>query len=241
MKVFLIILAVLAGIAVLIALLFSIKVAIRFDYDDKVRVRVKWLFINLQILPAAEKEKKSKKQKKPAQETPEEPKKEEEAKQKKANPFKTFYDNKGVEGIYELLYKLCQALNGFFGKIIHRIRLDEFFVYITVGSGDAAKSALDYGRISGAVFPMLGYICSHMSVGKYDAEITPDFLAEKTTGELHATVSFRPIRLTNAGVSLVFRLLFSVALKFLKGLKAPKAAKQAATVPAVAAEVQSNH
>ena len=227
MKVLLIILAVIAGIAALICAVLSVKAIIRVNYENnKFTLAVQWAFIKMDLIPFGLK----KKEKKPAEEKKEEPppeeeKKEEAPKKKGSNPFKTFYDNKGVEGIYELIYDLFSALAGFAGKIVRKIRLDEFFVYITVGSPDAAKTALDYGKISAAIYPCVGYICTHMPVGKYDVNVRPDFLLDKTQGELHSVISFRPIVLTNAGVALVFRLLFTVVIKFIKGIRTPKNGK----------------
>lgn len=226
MKVLLIVLAAIFGIVALICAVLSVKAIVRIDFaDNRFTVAAQWAFIKMDLVPF----KPMKKKEKPPEEKKEEPepeKKEEEPKKKGgSNPLKTFYQNKGVEGVYELIYDLFSALTGFAGKIVRKIRLDEFFVYVTVGSADAAKTAIDYGKISGALYPCVGYICTHMPVGKYDVNVRPDFLLEKTTGELHTVISFRPIVLTNAGVALVFRLLFTVVLKFIKGVRAPKGAK----------------
>ncbi len=229
MGVFLIILAVIAGIVALICCILSIKLKVWFDYDDKVFMKVQWAFLKFNILPAGEK--KPKKEKPPKETKPEDEQqkpKEEKTKQKKPNPIKTFLQNEGIGGLYNILRETCLALGGFFGKIIRRIKIEELFFELRVAGADAADTALRYGRISAEVFPMLGYICSHMKVGKYDADISPDFLAEKTSGELHAVLSFRPVALTNGAVRLVFALIFKVLLKFLKGIRTPKAVKQAA-------------
>ena len=226
MKVFLIILGVIFGIVALICAVLSVKAIIRVDYEDKFNLAVQWAFLKINLIPFTAKPKKQKTQeeKKEEPKEEEEEKKEEAPKKKGENPFKKYYNNKGVEGIYELVYDLFSALSGFTGKVVRKIRLDEFFVYITVGSDDAAKTALDYGKISAAIYPCTGYILTHMPVGKYDVGVRPDFLASKTTGEFHSVISFRPIVLTNAGVALIFRLLFTVVLKFLKGIKSPKGA-----------------
>ena len=229
MTVFLIILAVIFGIVALICAVLSIKAIIRVNYENRnFTLAVQWAFIKLDLVPwgLKKKEKKPKEEKIEEEPPAEEEKKEEEPPKKKgSNPFVTFYKNKGVEGIYELIYELFSALTGFAGKIVRKIRLDEFFVSITVGSPDAAKTALDYGKISGALYPCVGYICTHMPVGKYDVDIKPDFLSEKTDGELHSVISFRPIVLTNAAVPLVFQLIFKVLIKFIKGIRTPKGAQ----------------
>lgn len=223
MGVFGIILTVLAGIILLLCLILSVKIRVLFDYSDKVNLKIKWAFIKLDILPAAEKKKKPKPEKPKKQENtePEAPK-EPKAKTTKPNPVKTFLENEGLEGLYNVLYQTCTALGGFFGKILRKIKVEELYLLMTVGTGDAALTAIEYGKISGVIFPMLGYICSHMQVGKYDADISPDFLADKTEGELHAALSFRPIVLTNGVVVLLFNLIFKVLIRLLRGIKQKK-------------------
>lgn len=227
MKVFLIILLVLSGIVALICCILSIRVLIQFDYRDKVFLHIKWAFLKFDILPAGKKKPKPEKPKaeeKPPEEKP--PKPETAPKQKKPNPIKAFLNNEGLEGLYEILYQTCQALGGFLGKILRKIKIEELFFSLSVGAGDAASTAIAYGKTASVVFPMLGYICSHMRVGKYDAEVTPDYLSGKTEGELHSLISFRPIVLTNGVVVLLFQLLFRVVIRFLKGIKTPDSSRQ---------------
>lgn len=224
MKVFLIILTVLVGITALLCAVLSVRLKIRLDYTDKVNLEIKWAFIKLNIFPLSGKKKKKPEQKKEEPEKTEE-KPPEQPKAKKPNPIKVFLNNKGIEGLYEILRQTCSALGGFFGKIVRQIKLDEFFLIMRVSAGDAAQTAIEYGKTCGMVFPMLGYICSHMRVGKYDVDISPDYLASQTTGELHARLSFKPLTLTNGAVVLVFQLLFRVVIQFLRGLKTPKGAQ----------------
>ena len=224
MKVLLIILLVIVGIIALICCVLNIRLMVKLDYTDKVYLKIRWAFLSFDVLPASEKEKKPKKEK-PKQEKPpdkEKPQTQTKPKTKKPNPIKVFLSNEGINGLYELLYQTCQALGGFFGKIIRKITIEELFFSLRISEGDAARTAVSYGKICGVVFPMLGYICSHMRVRKYDAEITPDYLANQSEGELHALFSFRPLAMTNGAVVLVFRLLIHVVVRFLKGLKTPK-------------------
>ncbi len=234
MKVFLIILLVLAGIIAFICCILNIRLFVQFDYEDKVFLKVRWAFLSFDILPASEKKKKPKKEKPKEEKPPEEkkPEPEKKPKAKKPNPMQVFLNNEGLNGLYEILYQTCQALGGFFGKLLRKITIEQLYFSLRVSEGDAAETAISYGKTCAAVFPMLGYICSHMRVRKYDAEITPDYLANHSEGELHTLLSFRPLALTNGAVVLVFRLLVHVLIRFLKGIKT---SKTSASQPAQAA------
>ncbi|HHU84835.1 MAG TPA: hypothetical protein GXZ23_06680 [Clostridiales bacterium] len=214
---------ILLGIIAFFVTLFSIKASIAVSYkEDLWHADVRWLFLKLSILPYEKKEKKKKKPKKePKKEEPpqEEKPAEEKPKKKGKNPFKTFYKNKGVDGVVELLSNTVSALGGMFGKILRGFTINELFLDYTVSGNDAAVCAINYGERCSQIWPLLGYICSCMKVRKYDANIEPDFLADKDTIEFSTKISVRPITLTNAVVILLGKLIKNVVIKFLAGMK----------------------
>ena len=87
------------------------------------------------------------------------------------------------------------------------------------GDCDAAETAMQYGRICQMVFPAMSFICSNLTVKKYDVEIEPDFLGLKNSAQFATSIHIRPIFFVNAVIVLAVRLLFNVVLKFLKGIK----------------------
>lgn len=210
------------GIIGFIVLLLSIRITVNGEFFEEFKLNIKWLFVKIDILPAKKKDKpqkekapKEKKEKpqteEPVEETPTE---------KKENIFVKFYNNQGFDGVIQLLNNVGNAL----GKLMHSFKkhivLREIYLWMTVTGGcDAAETALEYGRICQKVFPTLSFICTNLTVKKYDVEIEPDFLGSKNTAQFAFSVSVRPIFILNALIVLVFRLLIKVVLKFLMGIK----------------------
>lgn len=210
------------GIIGFIVLLLSIRITVNGEFFEEFKLNIKWLFVKIDILPAKKKDKpkkekapKEKKEKpqteEPVEETPTE---------KKENIFVKFYNNQGFDGVIQLLNNVGNAL----GKLMHSFKkhivLQEIYLWMTVTGGcDAAETALEYGRICQKVFPTLSFICTNLTVKKYDVEIEPDFLGSKNTAQFAFSVSVRPIFILNALIVLVFRLLIKVVLKFLMGIK----------------------
>ena len=210
------------GIIGFIVLLLSIRITVNGEFFEEFKLNIKWLFVKIDILPAKKKDKpkkekapKEKKEKpqteEPVEETPTE---------KKENIFVKFYNNQGFDGVIQLLNNVGNAL----GKLMHSFKkhivLRELYLWMTVTGGcDAAGTALEYGRICQKVFPTLSFICTNLTVKKYDVEIEPDFLGSKNTAQFAFSVSVRPIFILNALIVLVFRLLIKVVLKFLMGIK----------------------
>lgn len=207
------------GIVAFFVLVLSIRITVNGEYFDDFKLNVKWLFLKFNIFPAKNKPKKEKtpKEKKKSEETPAE---EEIPKEKKENIFLTFYHNQGFDGVLQLINNTGKAL----GKMMHSLKkhivLRELYLWMTVtGNCDAAETALEYGRVCQKVFPAMSFICTNLTVKKYDVEIEPDFLANKNKAQFAFSVSVRPIFVLNALIALAFRLLIKVVLKFLKGIK----------------------
>ncbi len=210
------------GIVVFITLILSIRITLNGEFFDEFRLSVRWLFLNFAILPAkkSDKPKKEKAPKEKKEKTEEEPQTDETPTDKKENIFVQFYHNQGFDGVIQLINNTGNAL----GKLMHSLKkhivLRELYLWMTITGGcDAAETALEYGRICQVVFPTLSFICSNLTVKKYDVEIEPDFLGQKNKAQFAFSVSVRPIFILNALIVLVVRLLIKVVLKFLMGIK----------------------
>lgn len=120
-------------------------------------------------------------------------------------------------GIVELLKYIASKTKGMLKKIMKHIVIKELFIDLTVAGDDAADTAIKYGKTCAAVFPALGTICTNAKVKEYDLEVNPDFLARKSSGDLHTVIAFRPIFIVMAFVGygikiinkFIFKLLFS--------------------------------
>ena len=222
---FQIFLCVLLGIIAFFVLVLSIPVKISLAFDDKIHLTVKYLFIKLNILPMGPKKEKAPKPKKEPKPKPEKPK-DETPKEKKPNPIIEMVKANGYDGMMLVIKNLGSVLATCGGKIFKSIVFDEIDVYISVGTGDAASTAIKYGETCQKVYPVFGFICSNNLVKKYDILVEPDFLANKTENELFIDMSLTIRKVINATIAMVFRLIFKVGLTFIKGAKKDKEGSQ---------------
>lgn len=216
---FQIFLCVIAGIIGFFVLILSIPVHISVGYDNKIRLSVKYLFIKLNILPAGDKKPKKEK---PTKEKP--PKQEEkevqkEPKAKKPNPILEMVKANGHDGMMLVIQNLGKVMGTYGGKLFRSVVFDEIVLHICVGTGDSAATAIKYGKTCQKVFPIFGFICSNNLVKRYDIDIHPDFLANKTESEFYMDFHICIRKIINASIGMVFRLIFKVVLTFLKGAK----------------------
>jgi len=215
------------GIILFFVAVLSVRFKVHLDYDKKIESYAQWLFIKIPLYPRPEK--KEKKQKKPAKEKSSDDEKkddkkpeDEKPKQKKENPMVTFYKNEGIDGVIDVLRSLMSALDKVSRRITHCFIVHEFYLNATVARGDAAQTAIAYGKYCSAIFPVAGNIISRCNVQKYDINISPDYLAEKGDCQLVLTMSLIPRKLINSVILMVFDLLFNVLIKLLNGMKKPK-------------------
>ena len=217
-----VLLYILLGIIAFITLILSIRITINGEFFDEFKLNIKWLFINLQILPVKpQKDKPPKKEKLKKEKIKDEQPVEETTTtgEKKENIFVRFYNNQGFDGVVELINNAAKDLGKMFSSFKKHIVLRELYLWMTISSGDAAQTALDYGRICQKVFPALSFICTNLTVKKYDVEIEPDFIGLKNKAQFAFSISIRPIFIINAVIVLALRLVFNVVIKFLKGTK----------------------
>ena len=212
---------ILIGIIAFFVLLLSIPIKVSLSFDDKIHLSVKYLFIKLDILPTGPKKEKAPKPKKEPEPKPEKPK-DETPKEKKPNPIIEMVKANGYDGMMLVIKNLGKVLGIYGGKLFKSIVFDEIDVYISVGTGDAASTAIKYGETCQKVYPVFGFICSNNIVRKYDILVEPDFLANKTENEFFIDFSITVRKIINATLGMVFRLIFSVVLKFLLGAKKGK-------------------
>lgn len=210
---------VLLGIVLFFVSVLSVPVKVTLAYDNKIRVSVKYLFVKLNILPVGpKKEKKPKKPKAPA--TPKESEKKEQApKEKKPNPILEMVKANGHDGMMTVITNLGNVFKTYGGKMFRSVVFDRLDLDITVGTGDSAATAIKYGQICQKVFPVMGFICSNNLVKKYDINVQPDFLANKTEGEFYCEMKICVRKIINSTVGMVVRLIFKVGLKFITGAK----------------------
>ena len=179
------------GIIAFFVIVLSIPVVLDLEYTDAVRCKVSWLFLKFDLYPFPEKKKK-----------------EEAPKPKKENFLKTFYNNQGLSGVIELINNCVAALKRFSVKLIKRaVIIKKFHLDIHITEGDAAATAIKYGKVCSGLYPSLGFICSNMRVKDYKVNVFADYCGEKTTVEFVTKTAFVPRALINAGIALVFSLL----------------------------------
>lgn len=95
-------------------------------------------------------------------------------------------------------------------KIFKGIKLSELYIDFAIANEDAYKCALNYGRISGALYQLLGWLSVLFNVKLKTVDIIPAFAMKKSRFDASAKVSFCLITPLIAGIWFLIIYLFKV-------------------------------
>ena len=175
-------------IVAIIAFLLSIKVTLRVRYDEKLSVRLKILFVKIQLYPSKKKKKRyphsmsKKKAQKIKASLKKKPKKE---KKKKKKEKVEKYEKDDLISILSIVISFVKNFIKLFAKTI---RLKASRLKITVASEEAAQTALTYTAVTQSInvlFPLLDSLktVKKLPRGK-ELSVSADFLSEESTLDL---------------------------------------------------------
>lgn len=185
-------------ILLLIIALLSFRTKLSLIWTDhEKRIDLKYLFWNFQIYPSQKKkddlDKKEKKEKNNTE-------------KKSPSKFSEFIKGK----IKKLdLSDYIEMLSGFKDSFIKTFLFDKLHLLIVVASKEPNKTAVQYGSLSAAVFPLLGKLYNSNRLKDADVHIVPDFMGEKMRFSVDTIVSLRQIAI----VSWLLKVLIKIMKK----------------------------
>ena len=189
------------GIILFITLLLALPVHAVIEWNEKLTVKARYLFLKFDIIPGKEKEKKPKTEK--AQKT-EKPKEE-----KPKKPKKKHMPEEIVDGFVGAVHRYGPGAK----QILRNIRVHELDGYWKIAAEDAAACAIRYGRICALLNTAFGFLRNLTKIEKAKLRVYPDFTAEKEEIRVKADIEANPLIVLIGGIRIAFALLGSMMKK----------------------------
>ena len=191
-----IVIACTVGLVILaVAALLPAKIKVRIGYiEEEFILSFKLLFFVFTVSPENKKNKNKKAKKK------EKEKKERPAKKEKDNFFRSHTSDFGVFDYIELIGIVIE-------KFVAKIYFDKLEAEIRVAGDDAAQTALNFGRLNAAIYPIAGLINGHKRIKKLHIGITPDFTTTKSVYNAEAIAYIRIFDVLAAVIAIIKYLL----------------------------------
>lgn len=177
---------ILLGVLALIAVLLLIPLHVRACYDGELRVRARYAFVSVWLYPRSEKPEKPPKKGKPGK-----PGKKKKAEKSKFSEIEQLLKEEGVAAAADYLAEMAKLTGRAVRKALAAVTVDSLRLKIRVVSGEAASTAVEYGKVCAAVYPAEGFLESLMHVKRRTLDIQPDFLGK--SGEVKGNVRLHVI------------------------------------------------
>lgn len=193
------------GILAVIFILLICPLSFTIKYDDESEIKIRYLFMNFKIFPPKEKdtEKKEKISRKKEQ-TPQK-------NQKEKNTIFDLLKKNSISGLIELLRKICRIFIDSISSITKHIVISKLDVNIIVVGEDAADTAMKFGYVCSAVYPMISIIDNHVKKCRHTENIIAGFNDPETKINFLLKARVKPLFLISYGGSALLRFIKAIA------------------------------
>lgn len=129
--------------------------------------------------------------------------------------LKTVYGAEGIDGLMLIGRRSCDYLGTFFGGLLKGFIVDDFQLLVRCSKSDAASTAIYYGEVCSALFPLLASLAASCRLKKHDINVYPDYLARYSAASFILDLYFTPIVMVGRVLALGVKFIFGVALQLL--------------------------
>ena len=192
-------LIVLCVIILLLSVICVLPLALDIVYDDELTFKVKCLGITLFNNKKTKQNKKRKKKKDKITDQKQTPKKD--------NIFKKTYKEKGLVGSIKYFSQVIKLISKNVWWLIKRFKFKRLKFELNVATDDAAKTAVCYGEVCTAIYPILSLLRHYVGFNPKGININADF--EKTKPEFKISLVARAMLIIwlITGISILSQFL----------------------------------
>lgn len=125
------------------------------------------------------------------------------AEQQTENAFKRLKKKLGFAGAVKELFAFIKAVLKRLKGVLRHLYFKKLRVDIKVASGDAADTAIQYGAVCAAVYPVLSFIDTSSNVQMKQIDVSADFKSESSEMAFSVIVKMRIIFLIRGAFALL--------------------------------------
>ena len=174
-----VVLYILGGLAILLAVALLLPISVSLDFSQELAYKIKLAFFK--VYPQKEKPK----EKHGIPTTEEKP--------KDKGFFEKIKEKKGFVGAIKEVFFFFKGCLPPFKLFLKFVKFQRVKVDITVASEDAAKTAIDYGIVCSAVYPVLSFLDGIANVDYKKIDVRTDFESKKSSFNFSLTIKTRVI------------------------------------------------
>ncbi len=124
---------------------------------------------------------------------------------KTKEPLFTYLKRKyGFEGAVRLLLSFAKQCLTHIKKLLRHIKIKRITVDLSVAGNDAADTAIKFGRISAAFYPVLSFLDSFKNIRFKKINLKSDFSGQKSEFKFSADITLRIFFFLAAAIKIYF-------------------------------------
>lgn len=184
-----------SAVILLLVIILFFNVGVIIEYKDSLSFKIKVAFFDLtkHILKDNKSEKDTDDKKKKASPVK---KRADEVKESIPKQEKKSLDIPYILGLISRFIE--EVKKGFFKKIV----IQKARIHIVSAGEDAAQTAINYGRICAALYPIIGFIDNECRVKKKDIRVQADFTQPKSTADIYLHLKLRSFHIALLALKL---------------------------------------
>lgn len=189
---------VIAGVLLIITFFLLLPVKLEVAFREKFSAQVRVLFLRF---PLSSEEEKS------TEEMASEAAQQKQDAAGLGGKLKRMARREGFSGFLHSLQELAGAVGTASKKLLQKLHLRKFDLYVCVGGEDAATAAIQYGQVSGVVYTACGLLLSLLPCRKPRVCVDLNYNLEEPQVDFSAVVSIRLLFLLWEGLILLYKAL----------------------------------
>ncbi len=186
-----IVLYILGGLVALVAIVLLLPISVSLNYNEKLCYKIKIAFIKIPIgkekedVPEKETEKKT-----------------DNTEKTNKNFFTKLKEKKGFSGALREIIDLIKDSITPLKQFLRFLKFRDVKLSVAVVGEDAAKTAVDYGLVCSAVYPILSFVEGFSRIKYKNVDISADFEGKKSNIDFSLKIK----------TNIIFILIFAVKI-----------------------------
>lgn len=198
------------GVLLFLLLLLLCPLRIEVRFQEQFFLTLRYLFLKFPLLPGKEEESQ-----------PEETQEEEKKEKAGLKEIKGLLKQEGFSGFLKALFGFVKILASSAKKLIQGVRLKSFDLYLCLGGAeDAAEAAIQYGKLSGAVYAACGFLFGLAGCKQKSVTVDLNYQSEQSRVDFSGKLSVCPLLVLKEAVALLFKSLPFIR-KIMEARKSP--------------------
>lgn len=193
-------LIIIAAVLLFLGLLLSFPLRLELRYQESLFIKIRYLFFSAQMVPPKKKKKKKKHKKGKASGK-------KQKKTEKKSPFSDIIKERGLKGFLRFLREVGKIAVKLLKRLLRHVVVHKLSVSVLAAGADAADTALNYGKVCGVVYPVVGFLVGNTHCKQYHVSVSPGFHEKESAVDFEARLSIRIIFLLTSAPAALWHLI----------------------------------